>query len=98
MDIEGLGSKVIEQLVAIDRVKTPADLFQLQKDELAAMERMGEKSAANLIAAIEKSKITTLSRFLYGLGIREVGEATAASLAAHFLGFAHFSMKGTIVT
>jgi DNA ligase (NAD+) len=88
MDIEGLGSKVIEQLVAIDRVKTPADLYQLQQDELAAMERMGERSAANLIAAIEKSKNTTLSRFLYGLGIREVGEATAASLASHFGGLA----------
>lgn len=88
MDIEGLGSKVIEQLVAIDCVKTPADLYQLQKDELAAMERMGEKSAANLVAAIEKSKDTTLSRFLYGLGIREVGEATAASLASHFGGLA----------
>ena len=84
MDIDGLGAKLIEQLVAIDRIKTPADLYQLQQEELAAMERMGEKSAQNLVDSIEKSKGTTLSRFLYALGIREVGEATAASLAAHF--------------
>ncbi len=84
MDIDGLGAKLIEQLVAIDRINTPADLYQLQQEELAAMERMGEKSAQNLVDSIEKSKGTTLSRFLYSLGIREVGEATAASLAAHF--------------
>ena len=75
---------MIEQLVAIDRLKTPADIYSLRVDELAAMERMGEKSAANLVFAIEKSKVTTLARFLYALGIREVGEATAASLAAFF--------------
>jgi DNA ligase (NAD+) len=86
MDIDGLGSKLIEQLVAIDRIKTPADLYGIQEDELSAMERMGEKSAQNLVASIEKSKETTLSRFLYGLGIREVGEATAVSLASHFGG------------
>lgn len=86
MDIDGLGSKLIEQLVTIDHIKTPADLYLLEEDELAAMERMGEKSAQNLVASIEKSKATTLSRFLYGLGIREVGEATAASLASHFGG------------
>lgn len=86
MDIDGLGSKLIEQLVAIDRIKTPADLYGIHEDELSAMERMGEKSAQNLITSIDKSKETTLSRFLYGLGIREVGEATAASLAAHFGG------------
>lgn len=84
LDIDGLGAKLIEQLVAIDRLKTPADIFQLEKDELMALERMGGKSAENLIAAIEKSKDTTLSRFLYGLGIREVGEATAVALATHF--------------
>ncbi len=84
MDIEGLGAKLIEQLVAIDRVKTPADLYTLREDELASMERMGPKSAANLISAIERSKTTTLSRFLYSLGIREVGEATASSLASHY--------------
>lgn len=84
LDIDGLGSKLIEQLVAMDRIKTPADLYSLTKDELTQMERMGEKSAENLLAAIQKSKDTTLARFLYGLGIREVGEATAASLAHHF--------------
>jgi DNA ligase (NAD+) len=86
MDIEGLGSKLIEQLVAVDRIKTPADIFQLQQEELAEMERMGEKSAQNLIASIEASRETTLARFLYALGIREVGEATAGSLALYFGG------------
>jgi DNA ligase (NAD+) len=86
LDIDGLGSKLIEQLVNIGRIKTPADLYQLEKEELAALERMGEKSAQNLIDAIETSKETTLQRFLYALGIREVGEATAASVAAHFGG------------
>jgi len=84
MDVDGLGGRLIEQLVAIDRVKTPADIYGLDQDELAAMERMGEKSAANLLSAIDESKSTTLARFLYALGIREVGEATAASLAAYF--------------
>ena len=84
MDVEGLGAKLIEQLVAAERVKTPADLYTLTRDELAALERMGEKSADNLIAAIETSKQTTLSRFLFALGIREVGEATATSLADHY--------------
>jgi DNA ligase (NAD+) len=86
MDIDGLGTKIIEQLVNIGRIKTPADLYRLGKDELASLERMGEKSAQNLIDAIEKSKETTLARFLYSLGIREVGEATAAGVAAHFGG------------
>jgi DNA ligase (NAD+) len=84
MDIDGLGSKLIEQLVAIGRVETPADIFQLTKDELAGLERMGSKSAQNLVASIDTSRPTTLTRFLYALGIREVGEATAASLANHF--------------
>jgi len=84
MDIEGLGAKLIEQLVLEGAVETPADLYDLNADQLAALDRMGEKSAQNVVAAIEKSKATTLSRFLYSLGIREVGEATAASLAAHF--------------
>ena len=84
LDVDGLGSKLIEQLVAIDRIKTAADLYHLERDELAGMDRMGEKSAENLLAAIEQSKDTTLARFLYGLGIREVGEATASSLAAHY--------------
>ncbi|RLA26447.1 MAG: DNA ligase [Gammaproteobacteria bacterium] len=84
LDVDGLGAKLIEQLVAMDRIKTPADLFGLKKDELVEMERMGEKSAENLLASIETSKNTTLSRFLYALGIREVGEATASSLAVHY--------------
>lgn len=84
MDIDGLGAKLVEQLVAVDRIRTPADLYTLQKDELAAMERMGEKSAENLINSIANSKSTTLRRFLFALGIREVGETTASSLADHY--------------
>jgi DNA ligase (NAD+) len=84
MDIDGLGAKLIEQLVDLDRVKTPADLFDLNQDELVGLERMGEKSAINLLASIDASKKTTLSRFLHALGIREVGEATAASLATYY--------------
>ena len=84
LDIEGLGEKLIEQLVERDRVKSPADIYTLTLGELAELERMGEKSAANLLAAIEKSKQTTLPRLLFGLGIREVGEATALALARHF--------------
>lgn len=84
LDIEGFGSKLIDQLVAIDRLKTPADIYQLTQEELQNLERMGNKSAEKLIMAIEKSKATTLARLLYALGIREVGEATAASVAAHY--------------
>ena len=84
LDIEGLGAKLIEQLVAKDRVKTPADLFTLSIDELAELDRMGDKSAENIVQSIEASRSTTLARFLYALGIREVGEATALSLASHF--------------
>jgi DNA ligase (NAD+) len=84
MDIDGLGTRLIEQLVALDRLKTPADIFRLGKEEVLALERMGEKSTEKLLAAIEKSKATTLARFLYSLGIREVGEATAMALATHF--------------
>ena len=84
LDIDGLGSKLIEQLVAADRIKTPADLFTLTREALVEMERMGEKSAENLLKSIEVSKQTTLSRFLYALGIREVGEATAGSLASYY--------------
>ena len=84
MDIDGLGAKVIEQLVEADRVKTPADLFDLEVDELVELERMGEKSAKNLVSAIEEAKETTLQRFLFALGIREVGEATALGLAQYF--------------
>jgi len=84
LDIEGLGAKLIEQLVATDRLKTPADIFQLTKEELAELDRMGEKSADKLIRSIVASKSTTLARFLFALGIREVGEATAAGVAAHY--------------
>jgi DNA ligase (NAD+) len=84
LDIEGLGDKLIEQLVEREPVRSPADLYALTLPQLSQLERMGEKSAANLLAAIEKSKNTTLPRLLYGLGIREVGEATALALARHF--------------
>jgi DNA ligase (NAD+) len=88
MDIEGLGAKIVEQLVdhgADGRpVQTPADIYSLTADELAGLDRMGEKSAANLVAAIDRSKDTTLPRFLFALGIPEVGEVTAANLARHF--------------
>lgn len=84
LDIEGLGEKLIDQLVDADLVRSPADLFTLTQPVLAALERMGAKSADNILAAIERSKNTTLSRFLFALGIREVGEATAAALAQHF--------------
>ena len=84
MDIEGLGDKLVDQLVDEGLVKPVAGLYALQRDELAALERMAEKSADNLLAALEKSKQTTLSRFIYALGIREVGEATAEALATHF--------------
>ena len=77
LDIEGLGEKLIDALVERDWVKTPADLFTLTAEALAGLPRMGEKSAANLVAALEKAKQTTLARFIYALGIREVGEATA---------------------
>jgi DNA ligase (NAD+) len=84
MDIQGLGDKLVEQLVDGDWIKTPADLFSLQADQLAALERMGEKSAKKLCDAIEHAKHTTLPRFLYALGIRDVGEATALALAQYF--------------
>lgn len=84
MDIEGLGEKLIEQLIEQGLVNDPSDLFNLNAESLAELERMGEKSAQNLVVAIERSKNASLSRFLFSLGIREVGEATAQSLAAHF--------------
>ena len=84
MDIDGLGAKLIQHLVDDGSVSNPADIYRLEKSELAKRERMGEKSAANLVNAIEASKATTLARFLFALGIREVGEATATNLAAHF--------------
>lgn len=84
MDIDGLGDKLVEQLVDEGLISSVADLFSLQASDLAALERMGEKSAENLVQALEASKSTTLAKFIFALGIREVGEATAASLAAHF--------------
>lgn len=84
MDIEGLGERLIEQLVDSDKVRNVADLYRLTVDELAKFERMAQKSAGNLVSAIEKSKSTSLSRFLASLGIREVGDATARALADHF--------------
>ena len=84
MDIEGLGDKLVDQLVDGGIVRTPADLYKLGVANLAALERMAEKSAANVYAAIEKSKDTTLARFVYALGIRNVGEVTAKDLASHF--------------
>jgi DNA ligase (NAD+) len=84
MDIEGLGDKLVDQLVDRGLVHTPADVYGLSQEELAGLERMAEKSAANLRAAIETSKTTTLARFIFALGIRNVGEATAKDLAQHF--------------
>ena len=84
MDINGLGDKIVEQFVDTGLIKDVADLYQLTVDQLVDLERMGEKSAENLINAIAKSKKTTLERFIYSLGIREVGEATALNLAQYF--------------
>ncbi len=84
LDVDGMGDKIIEQLVDREYVKTPADLFALKLNTLACLDRMGPKSAQNVVDALEKAKETTFARFLYALGIREVGEATAAGLAAHF--------------
>ena len=84
MDVEGLGEKLVEQLVDHAIVKTPADLYKLGLLALANLARMAEKSAANILAAIERSKATTLGRFVFALGIRNVGEATAKDLARHF--------------
>lgn len=84
MDIDGLGAKLVDQLVEQGLVKNAADLYRLDEEQLAALDRMGTKSAANLVAALEKSKSTTLPRFLFALGVRDVGEATAAALASHF--------------
>ncbi|HZV55243.1 MAG TPA: NAD-dependent DNA ligase LigA [Rhodocyclaceae bacterium] len=84
MDIEGLGEKLVDQMVDGELVQTPADLYRLTLPQVASLERMAEKSAANLLDAIEKSKETTLARFIFALGIRNVGEATAKELARHF--------------
>jgi DNA ligase (NAD+) len=84
MDIEGLGDKLVEQLVDAGLVHSILDVYSLGEEQVAALDRMGKKSAANLVAAIARSRDTTLARFLFGLGIRDVGEATAETLAAHF--------------
>lgn len=84
MDVDGLGDKIIEQAVDLNKVHDPADLYALTLDDWAGLERMATKSAQNILDALEKSKSTTLPRFLYALGIREVGEATARTLAMHF--------------
>lgn len=84
MDVEGMGDKIIDQLVEKEYVKTPADLFRLSAGLLTGLDRMGPKSAQNVVDALNKAKATTLPRFLYALGIREVGEATAVTLANHF--------------
>ncbi len=84
MDIDGLGSKLVAQLVEADLVHSPADLYRLTQDQLTGLERMGEKSARNLLQALEHSRDTTLDRLLFALGIREVGEVTARQLARHF--------------
>jgi len=84
LNIDGLGEKLVDQLVEKDLVKTPADLYSLKAEQLVELERLGEKSAQKLVAAVEKSKTTTYARFLYGLGIGNVGEATALALANEF--------------
>jgi DNA ligase (NAD+) len=83
-DVDGLGDKLVEQLVDEKLINTPADLFKLTEIQVSSIERMGKKSATNLINGLEAAKSTTLAKFIYGLGIREVGEATAANLANHF--------------
>lgn len=84
LDIDGMGDKIVEQLIDKELVQSPADLFSLTASALTMLERMGLKSATNLVQAIEAAKQTTLAKFLYALGIREVGESTAANLARHF--------------
>ena len=84
MDIDGLGEKIVDQLVDNSLVRTPADLFRIEVTGLAALDRMGDKAAANLVEAIDACRNTTLARFIYALGIRNVGESTARDLAAHF--------------
>lgn len=84
MDIEGLGEKLLAQLIETGLVRSPADIYALQAQTLAELDRMGEKSAQNVVAAIENSKHSRFERFLYALGIRDVGEATARDLARHF--------------
>jgi DNA ligase (NAD+) len=84
LDIEGLGDKLVEQLIDLNLIDSVADLYDLTLDQLCGLERMAEKSAQNLLDALDKSRTTTLARFIYALGIREVGEATAEALANYF--------------
>jgi DNA ligase (NAD+) len=84
LNIEGLGDKLVEQLVDAELVRTPADLYKLDMEKLCGLERMAQKSAQNVLSALEKSRNTTLQRFIFALGIRNVGESTARDLAAHF--------------
>lgn len=88
LDIDGMGDKIVEQLIDKELVQSPADLFKLTPSMLTMLERMGMKSATKLVVSIESSKQTSFAKFLYALGIREVGEATAANLAAHYRGLA----------
>ena len=87
LDIDGLGDKLVEQLVDEQLIKTPADLFQLTELNISTMERMGQKSAQNLIKGLAAARTTSLPKFIYALGIREVGETTATNLANYFLTF-----------
>jgi len=91
MNVEGLGDKLVEQLVDLKMVNNLADIYSLTRDQLANLERMGEKSADNILAALENSKKTTLAKFIYALGIREVGESTARNFAKHFGTFEAFA-------
>jgi DNA ligase (NAD+) len=84
LDIEGVGDKLVDHLVEANLVRTPADLFKLGLGTLAALDRMAEKSAANVVAALDRARQTTLERFIFALGIRHVGESTARDLARHF--------------
>jgi len=90
LDIEGLGDKLVEQLVEKSLIHDVSDLYQLTIDDLAGLERMAEKSASNLVEALQASKSTSLARFIYALGIREVGETTAQTLAREFRGLDAF--------
>ena len=85
MNIEGLGGKLIDQLVDEGLLQSVADLFRLTKESVGALDRMGDKSTENLLSSIAAARQTTLSKFIYALGIREVGEATARSLSEHFM-------------
>lgn len=95
IDIDGLGEKLVDQLIDRELVRTPADLYRLNVDTLAGLERMAEKSARNLVTAVEHSKHTTLPRFIYALGIRHVGEATAKALAEQAGDLVHLMNMGT---